>query len=70
MFSTPFFNIFSSLEYGYHVTRIPYADYRLNELNRPVLDESTLVNASKPKARLLRKRYGVKIEFHQSGMLG
>ena len=27
-------------------------------------------NNSESKSRVLRKRYGVKIEFHQSGMLG
>ncbi|CAB4028585.1 P2X receptor [Paramuricea clavata] len=27
-------------------------------------------NSLEPKSRVLRKRYGIKIEFHQAGMLG
>lgn len=62
------FCLFSPIQYGYHVSRIPYADYRVNQLI-PIFDKMKK-NASEPKSRVLRKRYGVKLEFHQAGMLG
>lgn len=59
---------FSPIEYGYHVSRIPYADYRVNELI-PILN-GIKEDTSRAKSRVLRKRYGIKIEFHQAGLLG
>jgi hypothetical protein len=65
------------------VRRIPYADYRINQMI-PVIDKDDF-NAipkntdtemddeddhGKMEARLYRKRYGIKIEFYQSGKLG
>lgn len=55
-----------AIQYGYHVSRIPFADYRVNELT-PIVQG---VNSSEAKSRILRKRYGIKIEFIQAGMLG
>ncbi|XP_032240708.1 P2X receptor E isoform X2 [Nematostella vectensis] len=63
-----------NIEYSYHVRRIPYADYRINQVI-PIIgaddfsftDDKTL---TRPEKRLFRKRYGIKIEFHQSGKLG
>ena len=52
--------------------RIPYADYRVNEVI-PVIDATDFTNTSLERHqenRLFRKRYGIKIEFHQSGVLG
>ena len=52
--------------------RIPYADYRVNEVI-PVIDAMDFTNPSLERHqenRLFRKRYGIKIEFHQSGVLG
>ena len=53
--------------------RIPYADYRVNQL-MPVRSEREFAADSNHRAhqenRLFRKRYGIKIEFHQSGRLG
>lgn len=52
--------------------RIPYADYRVNEVI-PVIDAMDFTNPSLERYqenRLFRKRYGIKIEFHQSGVLG
>ena len=60
------------IEYSYHARRIPYADYRVNEVI-PVIDATDFTNSSIEKhqeKRLFRKRYGIKIEFHQSGRLG
>lgn len=65
---TPIFCCCSPIQYGYHVSRIPYADYRVNELT-PIFHGMN-ENTSALKSRVLRKRYGVKIEFHQAGMLG
>jgi hypothetical protein len=59
---------FSPIQYGYHVSRIPFADYRVNELT-PIFT-GMKENSLEPKYRVLRKRYGIKIEFHQAGMLG
>lgn len=52
--------------------RIPYADYRVNEVI-PVIDATDFTNPSLERhqeKRLFRKRYGIKVEFHQSGRLG
>ena len=52
--------------------RIPYADYRVNQLI-PVMSEQDFKDSNHvvhPEHRLFRKRYGIKIEFHQSGRLG
>ena len=52
--------------------RIPYADYRVNEVI-PVLSEKDFTDSSqmgRQENRLFRKRYGIKIEFHQTGRLG
>lgn len=52
--------------------RIPYADYRVNEVI-PVFNSKDFTNSSNDdhqENRLFRKRYGIKIEFHQSGKLG
>ena len=51
--------------------RIPYADYKVNQLI-PVVSEKdfTSENTVHQENRVLRKRYGIKIEFHQSGRLG
>lgn len=52
--------------------RIPYADYRVNEVIA-VFNSKDFTNSSHeaPQAnRLFRKRYGIKIEFHQNGKLG
>ena len=52
--------------------RIPYADYRVNEVI-PVLSEKDFTDSSqmeRQENRLFRKRYGIKIEFHQTGLLG
>ncbi|PFX25533.1 P2X receptor E [Stylophora pistillata] len=60
------------IEYSYQVRRIPYADYRVNEVI-PVIDATDFTNPSLERhqeKRLFRKRYGIKIEFHQSGRLG
>lgn len=60
------------IEYSYQVRRIPYADYRVNEVI-PVIDATDFTNPSLERHqenRLFRKRYGIKIEFHQSGVLG
>ena len=60
------------IEYSYHVTRIPYADYRVYEVI-PVFNSEDFANSSYEELqqnRLFRKRYGIKIEFHQSGKLG
>ncbi|XP_074638641.1 P2X receptor E-like isoform X1 [Acropora palmata] len=61
------------ITYSYHVRRIPYADYRVNQL-MPVRSEREFAADSNHRAhqenRLFRKRYGIKIEFHQSGRLG
>lgn len=60
------------IEYSYHVRRIPYADYRVNEVI-PVFNSKDFANSSHEahqENRLFRKRYGIKIEFHQSGKLG
>ncbi|KAJ7373491.1 hypothetical protein OS493_011087 [Desmophyllum pertusum] len=60
------------IEYSYHVRRIPYADYRVNEVI-PVFNSKDFTNSSHvthQENRLFRKRYGIKIEFHQSGRLG
>ncbi|XP_046864902.1 P2X receptor A-like isoform X2 [Xenia sp. Carnegie-2017] len=54
-----------AIQYGYHVSRIPFADYRVNELT-PIVQG---MNSSEAKSRILRKRYGIKIEFIQAGML-
>ena len=59
---------FSPIQYGYHASRIPFADYRVNELT-PIFT-GMKENSLEPKYRVLRKRYGIKIEFHQAGMLG
>lgn len=63
----------SDIKYSYHVRRIPYADYRVNQL-MPVRSEKEFAADSSHRAhqdnRLFRKRYGIKIEFHQSGRLG
>ena len=64
--------ISSDIEYSYHVRRIPYADYRVNEVI-PVFNSKDFTNSSHvthQENRLFRKRYGIKIEFHQSGRLG
>ena len=58
------------IEYSYHVQRIPFADYRVNQLMPVVSVEEFDRLADTKKRRLLRKRYGVKIEFYQSGRLG
>ena len=60
--------LYRPIQYGYHVSRIPYADYRVNELT-PIFN-GMKENELEPKSRVLRKRYGIKIEFHQAGMLG
>ena len=60
--------LFSPIQYGYHVSRIPYADYRVNQLT-PIYN-GMKENGVEQKSRVLRKRYGIKIEFHQAGMLG
>ncbi|XP_031571525.1 P2X receptor E-like [Actinia tenebrosa] len=73
------------IEYSYHVHRIPYADYRINQII-PVISKdvfSTIPNnpdtnnsgeddglQDTMETRLYRKRYGIKIEFYQSGRLG
>lgn len=59
------------ITYSYHVRRIPYADYKVNQLI-PVVSEKdfTSENTVHQENRVLRKRYGIKIEFHQSGRLG
>lgn len=60
------------ITYSYHVKRIPYADYRVNQII-PVITEKDFTDSSHvahQENRLLRKRYGIKIEFHQSGRLG
>lgn len=60
------------ITYSYHVRRIPYADYRVNEVI-PVLSEKDFTDSSqmeRQENRLFRKRYGIKIEFHQTGLLG
>ena len=60
------------ITYSYHVKRIPYADYRVNQII-PVISEKDFTDSSQvahQENRLLRKRYGIKIEFHQSGRLG
>ena len=60
------------IEYSYHVRRIPYADYRVYEVI-PVFNSDNFANPSDEllqENRLFRKRYGIKIEFHQSGKLG
>jgi len=60
------------ITYSYHVRRIPYADYRVNQLI-PVMSEQDFKDSNHvvhPEHRLFRKRYGIKIEFHQSGRLG
>ena len=52
--------------------RIPYADYRVNEVI-PVLSEKDFTDSSqtgRQENRLFRKRYGIKVEFHQTGRLG
>ena len=63
----------SDITYSYHVRRIPYADYRVNQL-MPVRSEREFAADSSHRVhqenRLFRKRYGIKIEFHQSGRLG
>ena len=54
------------------MTRIPYADYRVNEVI-PVFSSKEFANSSheaRQENRLFRKRYGIKIEFYQSGKLG
>ena len=64
------------IEYSYQVQRIPYADYRVNQLI-PLVSSEEFTNSfdesSQSKTRefrLFRKRYGIKIEFYQSGKLG
>ena len=60
------------ITYSYHVRRIPYADYRVNEVI-PVFSEKDFTDSSqmgRRENRLFRKRYGIKIEFHQTGLLG
>ena len=64
------------IEYSYQVQRIPYADYRVNQLI-PLISSEEFTNSfdesSQSKTRefrLFRKRYGIKIEFYQSGKLG
>lgn len=60
------------ITYSYHVRRIPYADYRVNQII-PVMSERDFTensHAAHQENRLFRKRYGVKIEFHQKGRLG
>ena len=60
------------ITYSYHVRRIPYADYRVNEVI-PVLSEKDFTDSrqmGRQEKRLFRKRYGIKIEFHQTGRLG
>jgi len=60
------------IEYSYHVRRIPYADYRVNEVI-PVFSSEDFAHSNHEalqENRLFRKRYGIKIEFHQSGKLG
>lgn len=60
------------IEYSYRVRRIPYADYRVNEVI-PVFNSEDFANSSHEalhENRLFRKRYGIKIEFYQSGKLG
>ncbi|CAH3136935.1 unnamed protein product [Porites lobata] len=60
------------ITYSYHVRRIPFADYRVNEVI-PVLSEKDFTDSSqmgRQENRLFRKRYGIKIEFHQTGRLG
>ena len=52
--------------------RIPYADYRVKEVI-PVFSEKDFTYSSqmgRQENRLFRKRYGIKIEFHQTGRLG
>ena len=52
--------------------RIPYADYRVNEVIA-VFNSKDFTNSSHEALqanRLFRKRYGIKIEFHQNGKLG
>lgn len=52
--------------------RIPYADYRVNEVI-PVFSSEDFAHSNHEalqENRLFRKRYGIKIEFHQSGKLG
>jgi len=60
------------IEYSYQVRRIPYADYRVNEVIA-VFNSKDFTNSSHEALqanRLFRKRYGIKIEFHQNGKLG
>ena len=60
------------IEYSYHVRRIPYADYRVNEVIPVFNSEDFAISSHEAlqENRLFRKRYGIKIEFHQSGKLG
>ncbi|KAK3734157.1 hypothetical protein QZH41_017128 [Actinostola sp. cb2023] len=67
------------IEYCYHVRRVPYADYRINQVI-PVISTQDFIasngttngqgNTTIEEARLFRKRYGIKMEFYQSGKLG
>ena len=58
--------VFSSdIEYFYHVHHIPNMDYNTKQVlhfRKAVEDES--------QERILRKRYGIRIEFEQAGRLG
>ena len=62
----------SPLSYTYHVTRVPFTPYRVEETihNEDYLQQNPSTRYGTPQSRLLRKRYGVHVKFTQSGRLG
>jgi len=51
-------------EYTYHVRRVPYSDYRLKQ-EIPIANKDGNICE-----RIIKKRYAVRIEFHQGGKIG
>ena len=62
----------SAIVYRYEVRRMPYVDYSSKQVEPLLGKDDVLAEGGVHQAtwRLQRKRYAIRVEFHQTGSLG